>query len=366
MIEMRKIKSKVVPYVLLGTMGLTLVGCSNEEKKTVSKVNSITSESTFQTTQTTQELTEEQVTNEIENKEEYYYALAAESYNNYTKFYSNSKMAYADENANCGINIDRIENVIKVINGEVSNLTPSQISDAKEDIGYILLSQKLVSNLDDIIAQNLGYITINGQMNIEDIPKLSIYAKDEETKEVVENYESLRDQVINDINTTNNVSLETKENLKNAVIQMEKEYLPDETNMNNDVTAEGNKLLENLAKEQLCELTVLATNEARIETDEFPGGLKLAAETDEEKDILNRYNLAVLGLNTEIVDFEKALDIKSSLVVTKYEEGACAHEEILARHAKDNTDVYSKEELQNIKSYLEALKSNKYTHTLSM
>ena len=312
------------------------------------------------TVQTTLENTTEVEVVTTEEVKEDFYSKAAKTYNEYTDFYSYTGLAYADENGN--VNIERIENAIKTINGEVADLTPSQVVDAKEDINYILLSQDLVSNLNDIYNAELGYVKIEGQISMLETPKLAEFATNKETKEIVEKYEMLRDKVQNDLNTNNKVSNETKEELKKAVVDMEKEYLPDKNNMNSDVNAEGNKLLENLAKEALVELTVLATNETRIYSEEFPDGLKLTAETDEERDIESKALIHGLEILT---DSEKEIyaNMTMELIVTKYEEGVCAHLQNLADHAKDNSNVHSKEDrnekiakLISIKNELEAMK----------
>lgn len=349
----KKFKKSVLPFALAGTM--MLAGCGNKE----------VAEKEVVVEPTTEVIETEEIQEDIANVD--YYALAADTYNNYTTFYAQLGMAYKDENANQGINITRIENVIKVINGEVSDLTESDISNAKEDIGYILLSQDLVSNLDNVIAEELGYVTIEGNFNMCDVPSLKEYAQNEETIKFVDEYENLRNKVQNDLNTTNKVSDGTKKELTDAVVQMEKDYLQDTNNMNTDATAEGNKLLENLAKESLTELTILATNKTRIETEEFPGGLQLDVETDEERDI--RSKKLIHGIEI-LTDEEKQIygDMAMRIVVTKYEEGACEHEQNLANHAKDNADVYS--EMDILKQYKEYLQNyvpvEGYEYTLSV
>ncbi len=374
----KKIKKVVLPFALVGMMNLS--GCSslaiksekdksnlteatstdtttesNSEELSTVKVIAPTTEETTEKKEETSKLTDE------EDKKLNFYKLAAETYNKYTDFYSYTGMAYEDKNGK--VNIDRIENFIKVINGEVADLTPSQIADAKEDINYILLSQDLVSNLDDVIAADLGYITI-GKISMVKNAKLSEFASDEETKEITKKYEKLRDKVQKDLNTSNKVSDETKEELKKAVIQMEKDYLPDKNNMNTDVTAEGNKLLENLAKEALVELYVLATNETRIYCDEFPGGLKLAAETDEERDIQSKAMIHGVEILTDS-EREKYAKMTMEIIVTKYEQGVCAHLQNLADHAKDNSNVHSNnDKIASLRAIKEELKTMKlYTNS---
>lgn len=362
-----KFKKVVVPFAVAGSLTLSSCGTTNvnvvEDKNFLQKYSQ---ESSFEITETPTNETTEVKVEEINEEIKDFYAEAAKSYNDNTYFYAETGMAYKDENADQGINIDRIENAIKVINGEVSDLTPSQVMDAKEDINYILLPQNLVTNLDNVTAEELGYVTIEGSFNMSDVPSLDEYAQNKETREFVEEYEELRDKVIEELNTTNKVSAETKNELKEAVIKMEEEYLPDENNMNTDVTAEGNKLLENLAKESLTELTAHATNEARIQTDKFPGGLKLILETDEERDIQSK---ALIHGVEVLTDEEKGIYAKSTAetVVNKYETGACEHAQNLADHAKGNSNVHSQiEDLKKYKDYLISQKIDTFEYKLSI
>ena len=369
MMKFKKVKPILLALSLMSASSLSACGTTDTKTNTtVIKEETTGTVATIITEEKTTEKVTEQVMPELtkeEEKEIKFYNLAAESYNDYTEFYARSKMAYKDENARDGINISRIENMVKVINGEVSDLTAEEVMNAKEDINYVLLSQDLVTDLDNIIARDLGYITIEGKMNICKAPKLSIYASDKETKIYTEKYETLRDKVMNDLNNTQSISDETKNELKEAVIEMEKDYLVDDNNMNNDVTAEGNKLLENLSKESLIELTALATNEARIENEEFPGGLKLIAETDEERDIESKAKIHGLEILT---DKEKEIyaNMTMEMIVTKYEEGICAHMENLANHAKEDVNVYSKkEELIKLRDKLVAMKEeSKLVYTI--
>ena len=355
----KKIKKLVLPFILAGTLSLT--GCGKQNKQTFVEPSTQTT-----VVEATEEATTVVVATETEAvKVDDTYTLAAASYNNYTKFYSETNMAYADENANQGINIEKIENMIKVIKGDVSDLTESQIDDACECINYTLLSQNLSTQLHNVIDEELGYITIDGQITLSDAPSLVEYATDSETIEVLTQYETLRNKVQNDLNTTNRVSDETKKELRQAVIDMEYDYLPDENDMNGDVNAEGNKLLENYVKKNLVDLTVLATNESRLETDVFEGGLKIAPETDEERDIQSKALIHGLDILT---DHEKEVysTMTMELVGTKYLDGICTHQENIKRHAKDNVDTYSKiNTLNNYKEYLKNI-NNENEYTLSM
>lgn len=352
----KKINKLVLPFILAGTLSLT--GCGKQNENSFVESSSTTTTVTTTEQPTTQVVETTQTTKTIDDT----YALAATSYNNYTKFYSETKMAYADETANQGINIEKIENMIKVIKGDVSDLTESQIDDACECINYVLLSQNLSTQLHNVIDEELGYITIDGQISLSDAPSLVEYATDAETIEVLTNYETLRNQVQNDLNTTNRVSEDTKQALRDAVINMEYDYLPDENDMNGDVNAEGNKLLENYVKKNLVDLTVLATNESRLETEVFPGGLKISPETDAERDVQSK--ALIHGLDV-LTDSEKELysTMTMELVGTKYLDGICTHQENVKRHAKDNVDTYSKIDiLKQYKEYLSNINiENEYT-----
>ena len=350
--KLSKIKAKkFLPFTLAGVM--TLSGCSSTKKIEDVESNKEDIEIVKIEPKTEEKVVAKEETNKVD-----FYEMAAKTYNAYTDFYSLTGMAYEDENGN--VNIQRIENFIKVMNGEVKDLTPSQVVDAKEDINYILLSQELVSNLDDVIASEYGYITL-GKISMVEAPKISSFATNEETREYLEKYEMLRDKVQNELIQNSKVSEETKEELRKAVIKMEKEYLPEKTEMNTDVTAEGNKLVENLTKEALVELTILATNEARINTNEFPGGLKLAAETDEERDIQSKAMIHGLEILT---DDEKEIyaNMTMEIIITKYEEGVCAHLQNLADHAKFDSNIHSSTDkisyLKALKEELEEMKLN--------
>ena len=123
---MKLISKRFLPYALVGTM--MLAGCGNNvENKEQTLVEPTT-------TATTEEFTEEipEVAETTKEATKDYYALAADSYNRYTDFYAFTNLAYEDENGN--VNIDRIENSIKVINGEVADLTSSEVSSAVKNI----------------------------------------------------------------------------------------------------------------------------------------------------------------------------------------------------------------------------------------
>ena len=358
----RKFK-KIVTPILIGSLAIT--GCGKTENKTTTEeTTKIVTEAQTQevTTEEIVQVEEPVVEENVETTEDENYILAANSYNNYTKFYSETEMAFADENANQGINIEKIENVIKVIKGDVSDLSESQIDDACECINYILLSQNLATQLHNVNDEELGYITIDSQISLSDAPSLVEYATDAETIDVLNKYETLRNKVQNDLNTTNKVSDETKQALMDAVVEMEYDYLPDENDMNGDVNAEGNKLLENYVKKNLVDLTVLATNKSRIETEVFPGGLKIAPETDQERDVQSKALIHGLEILT---DSEKNIysTMTMELVGTKYLDGICTHQENIKRHAKDNVDTYSKiDMLNNYKKYLlENIQDKEYT-----
>lgn len=342
----KKFKKLALPLAIAGT--LSLAGCGSQVEQTYEENNTIVTEATTEEV-TTEVATVEEIKETIEEKEDYY-TMAANSYNKYTAFYCETGMAYADENADQGINISKIENMFKLIKGDVSDLTESEIEDACECLNYVLLSQNLSTNLHDVIDEELGYITIEGNITLSDVPSISEYLTDEETKEVVANYETLRNQVQNDLNTTNRVSEQTKEALRNAVIDMEYDYLPDENDMNGIVYNESQKLVENYAKKNLVDLTVLATNESRLQTELFPGGLKIAPETDQERDVQSKALIHGLDILT---DSEKELysTMTMELVGQKYLDGICTNQEEIKKNAIDHNE-HSKIDLNNQKEML--------------
>lgn len=329
----KKFKKMVVPYALVITM---LTGCSKSYKNSSIKdenTKDISSESSIIDT------TNPSVSPYVQLEDAKIRAI--ESYNDNAKFYAENKLAYADEQSYGSINIDRVENMINLINGEVSSMSIGQIDDACEAIQTVLLPQELTTQLSNVHDEELGLIKINGQINLTECPSLIEYVSDSETKEVLTVYENLRDKVISELNKSNRVTSETKKELEEAVIQNEYDYLPDSNAMNGDVNAEGNKLLENYVKKNLIDLTVLVTNKSRIyDENVYLDGLKIAAETDEEKELRSNYliNGASLLTDEQILKYQKLL---LELVDTKYIDGICAHQENLKIHASVTSDVYS-------------------------
>lgn len=365
---MKKIKAGIAGLALMAT----LAGCGKAEVKQ----NTTEATTAAVTTEATTEVTTEAVTEEaisVEEQREYENELDARNfYNENTEFFSVFAQERLTEDKRTPEAVkDEVKDIIKVCKGQVADYTSSDIRDIKEDIAYILYPQDMVyslSMLDQAQAyRNLGQeVTIEGSLAVCDIPKLSQFAQTEETKTKLETYETLYTKVNEDLKANNSISDETKAELTNAVIALEKSYRKDSNEMNESPIYESDKLLENLANESLVELTAYAVGPI-IHDDEL-GDIQLIAATDEEKDILNKYNLAGEKVTAELED--KALEIKSKLAVTKYEEGVCAHTENLGKHADDNVDTYGKlEEIQEQMKYFEAMKemlaSAKYTEETS-
>ena len=346
---MRKIiNKKVLPYALVGTMLLS--GCGKQEEKAMPEVTTIA------TTEATTELTTEEAVLEI---------VTEEQVNNYVDSANSDYMANQQFYDYATIDAKEIEDYIKVINSDVSTLTKKEVTDACDNIDYIMSPQYLIDALGAIHDAELGYVIIDGNFSLLEVPSLSKYATDEETKEYVEQYETLRNQVITDINTTNAVSEETKQALKDAVVEMEKDYIVSDTDMNGDVSEEGQKLLENYAKKNLVDLTAYATSEQRIYSESFPSGLKIAAETDEERDV--RAKAMINGLDA-LTDSEKEIynNLTLELVAPKYIDGICTNQEELKENAIDIDDTHSKiDELKQYKEYLISMQEAKQ-YTLSM
>ena len=328
---MKIVNRKFIPYVLVASMLLT--GCGKQKNNGNSSIN-VTPTIPSQISNTPSE----------DSKVQTYEEKAQETYSENIQFYTNLGLAYA---YNGETNIDRIENMLKTINGNVSDLTQSQVNDSCEAIKNVLLSQELTSYLNDVNSYELGYLSTLDDASLIYPASLVKYVTNSETKEILMKFENIRNKVINDLNTSKKVSEETKQEIKRLVCEMEYTYYPDRDNMNNDVISEGNKLLENCVKKSLIDLTISATNQTRIFPEKdteyysyFPNGLKLAAETDKEKELIS--TVLINGIDSltdeQKLSYQKLMNEK---VDTKYIDGICSHQENLRDHAKDELNVYS-------------------------
>ena len=353
----KRLKSVVIGTALVGI----LAGCSKEVKE--EKTTQATIEST--TEMPTEEVVTEATASDVTKEDiEYNYELdAINLFNDYTPFFSEyanalSKRRGAEITPNDMKN--EIIEMLKVINGDVSDseITSSRVEDQKELINNILFPQELAENLQ--LVDNVNFYanhpeygvtaTIEGSLAMNDIPTLSQFALTDETKNKLETYETLRNMVVNDLATTKTVSDETKQALTNATSELVRSYRKEENSKNTNPIYESDKLLNNLADESLVELTGIVVGPYIYV--EGIGDVQLIAATDEEKDMLNRYNLVVSGLSEEQLSkefVEEVLDLKARLEVTKYEEGVCLHLENLGRHADDNVDTYGKIDLLKLK-----------------
>ena len=214
---MKLISKRFLPYALVGTM--MLAGCGNNvENKEQTLVEPTT-------TATTEEYKEEipEVAETTKEATKDYYALAADSYNRYTDFYAFTNLAYEDENGN--VNIDRIENSIKVINGEVADLTSSEVSSAVKNIEWIVYPEYIGKKINFNRTNAYEYLTDEKDLDVlrmvsMDAPKLSEYVTDEETKAAALEYEALMDKIVAEMNESyDSISEETIQEIK-AIMDM--------------------------------------------------------------------------------------------------------------------------------------------------
>ena len=337
-----KLKKALLVSALNTTALTTLAGCTNAKDDTVD-----TSE------KTNIEVTVDNKETDAQEEKIDYRALACEFERNYTQYVSETGLAYYSNEEQTEINIDRIENIIKVINGEVADITSSDVTTAARDIEQILIPQDLNKACNFIYREENGFLTIEGNFDLCEAPKLSIYAKNEETKEYLERFETLRDELINEINSTGTISDETKAKFEKATVEMELEYLNSKNYANTDTSSEGNKLLLSIAKLKTIELTNYVTDKARIYADEFPGGLKLAPETYDEVMVITKYDNE--ETRYQMTEAEKKLYTKITLdlIRTPIVESICAHEELLGRYADNNQNIYSSIDDDNMYAQIE-------------
>lgn len=329
-----------IPALVLAT---ALTGCGAQTKTNTTEA--MTEASTQITTETMTEATTQAAT-----EAEPAVAHIVTDYEKYEEFYD----VY-------GITEEELVNIGKVLNEDVTDLTKKEVSDACENIKTILLPQYIVDSCGHIRNEELGFIEIEGQFNLLEPSSLLQYTTDYETQEILEKYETLRARVINDINTTNKVSDETKEALINAVVEMEEEYIITKEDMNNDTSNDGQIFLKNWTKKKLIDLTVNAAGVDKVESKKL-GTLYLLPQTPEEIEI---YSIALTKGLDALTDEQKL--IYQNIILYKIDEKYinCGAEQNLLTGAKDNND-YSKEELINIKQYLLIQKEEAKYYTYSL
>ena len=346
--DMLKLKKSILSSLLVSTGTLSIVGCADNKDQNIAGQTDAKQE-----TQLTTEVSRKENVKDTNIETKDFYALACEFERNYTPYCSETGLANYNEDGS--INIDRIENIIKVINGEVADLTSDDVSTAARNIEQILLPQELNKACNFIHEEENGFMTIEGNFNICETPILSIYATNEETKEFLEGYENLRNEVIIEINSTNSISEETKLKCEKAVIDMQKEYKNSKNFANTDTSSEGNKLILNEAKVATIELANIVTDKARIYDDEFPGGLKLAPETYEEAMVIAKHDNE--ATRDSMTEEEKLLYTETTLdlIKTPYVGYVCSAEEILGNYANNNQNVYSQIDIDEIQKYVKIL-----------
>jgi len=363
--EFKKFKNVALTTTLAGT--LALVGCGAQEQKDTTVATS-TSATQEQVTEPVKEsniekdiVVNEQSDYEIEN----FYNPAATLYNDNVDFFSSevvgNNMAYYDEKTG-EINIDRIENVVKVIKGEVEDLTPSEVVTSRNNIEMMLLPQYLVAKT-NFASVEPGFLNENGKQILEaqvpEIAKLSTIATDEETKEYVENYENVINRVIADYNANNSITPETKTILENEIYKLKSSNTTDLNYMNNDSSSIGNKLLLNITKLKMISLYVTVTNEPTL------GDYVLAPRNQEEIDALDLYYNEETRDTMTDKDKEIYNNYQSVFLGKEFIDEICSLENELANYAHDNDNVYSENNKEEIIKLLQTKKEALETYKQS-
>lgn len=354
---MKLISKRFLPYALVGTM--MLAGCGNNvENKEETLVEPTT-------TATTEEFTEEipEVAETTKEATKDYYALAAESYNKYADFYAFTEMAYEDENGN--VNIDRIENVIKVINGDVADLTSSEVSAAVKNIEWIVYPEYIGKKINFKRTNAYEYITDEKDLDVikmvsMNAPKLSEYLTDEEAKAAGLESEALMDKIVAEMNESyDSVSEETIQETKAIMDKNEHLYREDINYINDDTTSMGNKIVLNIYKEKIIELYADMTGEYTY------GEFKIAPYGEDEVNAISAYNTRPETMTDE----EKIIynNYEDHYLGKDYKNAICQLEQGLSKYAIDNANVHSQiEELKRYKDYLISQKTNEFEYTLSI
>ena len=360
--------------VILGTSitALLLTGCGAKDTKSNTTTQSTTQATTATQEQTTQATTAAQVTEEpttqmqeaeTETDEEIdLYNEAATLYNDNVDFFSSevvgNNMAYLDDN---GINIERIEDVVKVIHGEVADLTPSRVEKACENIAQILHPQALEKKINFAKIDDEGMLPEDGKqilkIKIPKLPRFSTCATDKETKEYAEKTEALLDLVIDDINDDNKISSETEKALEDAVYEIRTLYTKDLNSSNHDSTSIGNKIYLNSLKMTVISAYVTATGNCTL------GDYVVAPRNEEELTVWSRYSNATETNTMTERDKEIFNNFTDVFIGTDIKSDLCSLRNELAGFAKDNEDVHSRrDELKELytakKIYMMEYKQN--------
>ena len=309
-----ELRKKMLTSTLIASMFASLSGCgkTNQNQQT--------------TTQQSSTIQQEQIQQEDSNS---YEQLAMQSYSQYREFYDY-----------IGIDVIQVENMIKIINDDLTGLTEDDLNDAIYLMDQIILSDTLIQAIDNT-KNNIPLTFTPAQA-----PTLTPFINNEEVKQDVLEYEVLRDSIQQSA-VNGNITEQDKQNLAHAIVKMEKSYNNDQGHMNSEVDSEGINYVKNLCNRRLTYLTVLATNGTNI-IDSEGNDFKIAM-TDEESDKLALYES--LDRNGQEIPLELAneiFQIKASLIYTKYEEGMCSNQEQMYQKIQQNSNMSNTQSKNNV------------------
>ena len=340
----KKYKPILATAVLIPTLSLAACGSADTNKNTTTQATTeAKTEATTQAVPETPVATETEATQASEYRSE-----TLESFNQYKEFYTKTTMAYEDENGN--VNIDRIDNVFKVINGEVADLTSSEVSSAVKNIEWMIYPEyvgkkinfKNTGGIDVIPEEELPIYVAKSAEN----PHFSQYLTNEDAKTAALKYESIMDKVIAEMNVldeedipSNTVSEETIQELKQLIIDNENEYKFDIDHINDDTTSVGQKLVENIYYEKAIELYANITGELTF-------GEFYINENGEQAEAVSAY---IVSPDT-MTDRQKEVynDYVNHYLGKDYKTAICEYERILSDYANDNANVHSKIDVKEL------------------
>lgn len=330
------LRKKAATIALAGALGASLVACKSNEKK---------EQTTIDTTITTEEATLTDATEEIIVETEYDYTQDVrdlyeeniEFWNYFSTVKGNKIEGTNDVEPLSEEEVQgRIKNVLKVINGDVKDLSGEDIDGVYSDIQCIMLPDVLSNAYNDAHNAELGYYTIEGNMNIPQLPKLSKYTLSEQTRSMLEEYESNAEAVINDLVSSNKVSDETKERLTNTLTKQEESVIMDSSYM------EVSNAVDGLIRHMVCYNNAnifAATGKTRITSDKVNSGeMRISPETEEEAII---YSMYLMNETETLTDDQKLVlqDLLTELRPVKDYTRICEYKEQIKTAADQNVNV---------------------------
>lgn len=334
--NIKELRKKAAAVALAGAMGASLVGCnSNDKKEKTTTATAITTEATntddlqeaiqieteYDYTQDVRDLYEENI-----GFWEYFATVKGNKIEG-----TNDVEPLSEEEVQ-----GRIKNVLKVMNGDVKDLSGEDIDGVYSDIQCIMLPDVLSNAYNDATNAELGYYTIEGNMNIPYLPKLSKYTLSEQTRTMLEEYESNVEAVINDLVSSNKVSDATKEKLTNTLRNQEESVIMNSSYMEVSNASDG------LIRHMVCYNNAniyAATGKTRITSDKVNSGeMRISVETEEEAIV---YSMYLMNEIETLTDDQKLLlqDLLTELRPVKDYTRICEYKEQIKTAADANVNV---------------------------